>query len=71
MSALGQKQTFALQNVMSALPPKADMCGTLAHVRFVLVADIAPGGLFQNKAVRNAGAQRTRCDSVFAETTGR
>jgi hypothetical protein len=47
------------------------MCGTLAHVRFVLVADIAPGGLFQNKAVRNAGAQRTRCDSVFAETTGR
>ena len=27
MSALGQKQTFALQNGMSALPPKADMCG--------------------------------------------
>jgi hypothetical protein len=39
MSALGQKQTFALQKVMSALPPiatqtvmsalppKADMCG--------------------------------------------
>ena len=27
MSALGQKQTFALQQVMSALPPKADMCG--------------------------------------------
>ena len=26
MSALGQKQTFAAQNVMSALPPKADMC---------------------------------------------
>jgi len=26
MSALGQKQTFALQNVMSALPPKADIC---------------------------------------------
>jgi hypothetical protein len=24
MSALGQKQTFAPQNVMSALPPKAD-----------------------------------------------
>jgi hypothetical protein len=25
MSALGQKQTFAPQKVMSALPPKADM----------------------------------------------
>ena len=25
MSALGQKQTCAVQNVMSALPPKADM----------------------------------------------
>jgi hypothetical protein len=25
MSALGQKQTFALQQVMSALPPKADI----------------------------------------------
>ena len=30
MSALGQKQTFAVQKVMSALPPKADMCGALA-----------------------------------------
>jgi hypothetical protein len=27
MSALGQKQTFAPQKVMSALPPEADMCG--------------------------------------------
>ena len=27
MSALGQKQTYAAQKVMSALPPKADMCG--------------------------------------------
>jgi|GEM_PF-5377343 len=27
MSALGHKQTFAPQNVMSALPSKADMCG--------------------------------------------
>ena len=27
MSALGQKQTFAVQNVMSALPPKADIRG--------------------------------------------
>ena len=35
MSALGQKQTCAAQKVMSALPPKADMCSALAHVRFV------------------------------------
>ena len=33
MSALGQKRTFALQQVMSALHPKADMCGALADVR--------------------------------------
>ena len=40
MSALGQKQTCTMQNAMSALPPKADMCGALAHVRFVPIADI-------------------------------
>ena len=27
---------------MSALPPKADMCGATQHVRFVPIADIAP-----------------------------
>jgi len=32
MSAKGQKQTYAVQNVMSALPPKADMCGATAQV---------------------------------------
>jgi hypothetical protein len=59
MSALGQKQTYALQSdvrftpnsdresdfpqtVMSALPPKADMCSALAHVCFGPKADIAP-----------------------------
>ena len=41
MSALGQKRTFAVQNAMSALPPKADMCGATRHVRFVPIADIA------------------------------
>ena len=40
MSALGQKQTCAAQNVMSALPPKADMCGATRDVRFVPIADI-------------------------------
>jgi hypothetical protein len=42
MSALGQKQTFAAQNAMSALPPKADICGATRDVRFVPKADMAP-----------------------------
>ena len=42
MSALGQKQTFAVQKGMSALPPKADMCGALGYVRFGPRADIDP-----------------------------
>ena len=40
MSALGHKRTFAVQNAMSALPPKADMCSATRHVRFVPKADI-------------------------------
>ena len=40
MSALGQKQTCAAQKVMSALPPKADMCSATRYVRFVPKADI-------------------------------
>jgi len=41
MSALGQKQTFAVRKRMSALPPIADMCGAKRDVRFVPIADIA------------------------------
>jgi hypothetical protein len=41
MSALGQKQTYAAQNGMSALPLKADMCGATRDVRFGPIADIA------------------------------
>jgi hypothetical protein len=33
MVALVHKQTFALQKVMSALPPKADMCVPTRDVR--------------------------------------
>jgi hypothetical protein len=40
MSALGHKRTYAPQQAMSALPPKADMCGARAHVRFGPKADI-------------------------------
>ena len=42
MSALGHKQTFAVQNGMSALPPTADICSAQTHVRFVPIADISP-----------------------------
>ena len=40
MSAMGHKRTFAVQNGMSALPPKADMCTATRDVRFVPIADI-------------------------------
>jgi hypothetical protein len=39
MSALGQKQTFAVQKGMCALPPKADMCGATRHVRMMRNCD--------------------------------
>jgi hypothetical protein len=46
MSALGQKRTYAVQTVMSALPPKADMCGATSDVGDGPIADIsADGGL--------------------------
>jgi hypothetical protein len=41
---LGQKQTYAMQYAMSALPPiatpKADMCSAKAHVCFGPIANI-------------------------------
>ena len=40
MSALGQKQTFAVQQFMSALPSKADICSANRNVRFGPKADI-------------------------------
>src|SRR5262245_29812541 len=40
MSALGQKRTFAMQQGMSALPVKADICGATRDVRFRPIADI-------------------------------
>ena len=40
MSALGHKRTFAVQNDMSALPPKADMNCWRRNVRLVPQADI-------------------------------
>jgi hypothetical protein len=40
MSALGHKRTCAAQKGMSALAPKADMCGATRDVRFVPEADM-------------------------------
>jgi hypothetical protein len=40
MSALGQKRTSCDATGMSALPPKADMCGAIADVRFGPIPDI-------------------------------
>src|SRR4029078_13168776 len=40
MSAKGHKQIYAPQKAMSALPPKADVCGAMSHVGFGPIADI-------------------------------
>ena len=40
MSALGHKRTFALQQAISALPSKANMCGATRAVRYGQIADI-------------------------------
>jgi hypothetical protein len=55
MSALGQKQTCAAQNGMSALPPKADMCDATRYVRFGSLADISQ----RNRYVRSTPEKRT------------
>src|SRR5262245_58356017 len=43
MSALGRKQTLRVARAMSALPPKADMCGAARDVCFGPRADIRGG----------------------------
>jgi|SRR4029078_1860731 len=45
MSAKGHKQIYAPQKAMSALPPKADVCGALACVCYGPKADIALPGV--------------------------
>ena len=42
----GSKAACAVRNVMSALPPIADICIALVHVRFVPKADIGLRGLY-------------------------
>ena len=62
MSALGQKQTCAAQKVMSALPPKADMCCALVDVRFVPIADIAPAA--RSKIKRPPTEAASHCEGA-------
>ena len=42
-----------MQNVMSALPPIADMCSALGDVRFVPIADIGPAGRATRRFIAN------------------
>jgi hypothetical protein len=59
MSALGQKQKFAAQKAMSALPPKADVCGA---TRFGPKGDIC-----KRMLQRSEGASQRRKQAVFRE----
>jgi hypothetical protein len=54
MSALGHHLTFGSAIVMSALPPKADMCGATWDVRFGPIATNAPqtASLFNDPSAR-------------------
>src|SRR5262249_21281225 len=45
MSALGHKRTLMLVRLMSALPPKADMCSALADVCYGPEADTGVGNV--------------------------
>ena len=62
VSALGHKRTFAVQNGMSALPPKADMCGAKGNACFVPIADVA---IFETDHLRFllAGCPQTKSPS--------
>ena len=59
MSALGHKRTFAVQNGMSALPPKADMCSATRYVRFVPIADITFCAISKEEAAGQSGFFRS------------
>jgi hypothetical protein len=66
MSALPPKATGKAdmpQMVMSALPPKADMCSALAHVRFRPIADI---GDTYDRLGSKAGAWQDHLDAFYS-----
>src|SRR5262249_539802 len=59
MSALGHKQTCAAQKGMSALPPKADMCGATKDVRFGPLADSCGAAEGIDRGQFHSGGTRT------------
>jgi hypothetical protein len=59
MSALGQKQTSLFAQVMSALPPKADIERHDRHVRFVPKADIRIAAKLSYSITSSARASST------------
>ena len=66
VSALGQKRTFAAQKVMSALPPKADMCSATSDVRLVPIADIGCYSITSSaRASTDAGTVRPSALAVL------
>jgi hypothetical protein len=69
MSALGQKQTFAVQKGMSALPPKADMCGAARDVRFGPIADIRLSG-GRSRTIQTNTAERGRVTVISVNSPG-
>ena len=70
MSALGHKQTFAVHQPTSALPPRADMCGAARNVRQGPIADIecvSERPCLRCQSSRVPGA--TRCPPVGCRTS--
>jgi hypothetical protein len=63
-SALSQKQTFAVQKAMSALPSKADMCGATRDVGFGPEADMTM------RSARIDGPARPEVTHIRAKTRG-
>ena len=61
MSALGQKRTCAVQNVMSALPPN-QTCPLVPIADIAFSFDHLVGG--DQQAGRNSDAERLRCSHV-------
>ena len=63
MSALGQKQTFALQKTMSALRPKADTCAATKNVCYRPKADIV--SIFEDRARHKSAIAGDRLQNVI------
>ena len=59
----GSKADIAVQNGMSALHPKADMCSALGDVRFVPIADMA--SLIRSPHLQRSADQMERRGPTF------